>query len=98
MVGTAAIKEIDITTAKLKRMFVLTKYHGLGVGQALLDHAIKFARSNGYKEIVLNTHFVMKRAHRFYEKNGFIKTCEDEVKYSYKFIIDSGAAQNDGKN
>ncbi len=96
LIGTAAIREIDITTAKLKRMFVVTKYHGLGVGQALLDHAIKFAKSNGYKEIILNTHLVMKRAHHFYEKNSFIKTCEDEVKYSYKLIIDSGLGQNDG--
>ena len=74
-------------TAKLNRMFVLSNYHGKGVGQALFDHAIAFAKKQGYKEIILNTHFLMKRAHRFYEKNGFKQVRKEQDKYHYKMDL-----------
>ncbi len=77
VIGTVAIREMNTTTARLNRMFVLTEYHGQGIGQLLLDHAITFARSQNYKEVILNTHPFMKRAHRFYERNGFRRVSED---------------------
>lgn len=73
VIGTVAIKDMGDKTAKLKRMFVLVDHHGTGVGQKLLDHAVDFARSQGFKKIILNTHALMNRAHRFYEKNDFVK-------------------------
>lgn len=73
VIGTVGVKDMGDKTAKLKRMFVLVGHHGTGVGQKLLDHAIDFARSQGYKKIILNTHMLMKRAHKFYEKNNFVK-------------------------
>lgn len=87
VIGTVAIREIDNDTAKLHRMFVLTQYHGKGVGPALLQHAIDFARQQGYTEIILNTHHLMHRAHRFYEKHGFTKTGDTSDKFSYKLIL-----------
>lgn len=87
VIGTVAIREIDKNTAKLHRMFVLTEYHGQGVGPALLLHAISFARQQGYKEIILNTHHLMHRAHRFYEKHGFTRIGETSDKFSYKLTL-----------
>jgi N-acetylglutamate synthase-like GNAT family acetyltransferase len=88
VIGTVAIREIDSNVAKLNRMFVLMEYHGTGAGQTLLNKALDFARQQGYKEVILNTHLLMKRAHHFYEKNGFVKIREDDEEYHYKLILD----------
>ncbi|MEK7598017.1 MAG: GNAT family N-acetyltransferase [Patescibacteria group bacterium] len=73
VIGTVAIKDLGDKIARLKRMFVLIDYHGSGVGQKLLNHATNFAKNQGFIKIILNTHKVMKRAHKFYEKNNFIR-------------------------
>lgn len=84
VVGTVAIEEKDTDTAKLKRMFVLPEYHGKGVGQALFEIALGFARTNGYKKITLYTDRAMLRAHRFYERNGFQRVGEDAERFLYE--------------
>lgn len=86
VIGTIGVKDMGNKTAKLKRMFVLVDHHGTGVGQKLLDHAIDFARSQGYKKIILNTHTLMKRAHKFYEKNNFVKKDKKGDKF-YRYEI-----------
>lgn len=88
VIGTVAIRELNDKTAKLNRMFVLPDYQGSGVGQKLLNHALKFAKEQNYQEVILNTSIVMKRAHRFYEKNGFRLTSEDSEQLHYKLILD----------
>ena len=65
-------------------MFVLPEYQGVGIGQKLIDVAMKFVEDNGYKRVKLNTDKIMKRAHRFYEKNGFQKIGEDEERLFYE--------------
>lgn len=77
VIGMVAILEADKKIAKLKRMFVLPKYHGTGLGQLLLDTALKFTKEQGYSKIILDTHETMKRAQRFYEKNRFYKIKEE---------------------
>ncbi len=73
VIGTVAIKDLGQNVAKLKRMFVLVHYHGSGVGQKLLNHATDYAKGQGFIKLILNTHNLMKRAHRFYEKNDFVR-------------------------
>lgn len=73
VVGTVGIKDRGEHIAKLRRMFVQKEYRGTGLGQKLLDTALTFAKKAGYTKIKLNTHANMKRAHRFYEKNTFIR-------------------------
>lgn len=83
VVGTVAVRDMGNNIAKLKRMFVLVEYHGSGIGKELLDCALDFAKKQGFTKIILNTHLLMHRAHRFYEKNGFIQTDKTEEKFSY---------------
>ncbi|OIO12650.1 hypothetical protein COV53_04995 [Candidatus Gottesmanbacteria bacterium CG11_big_fil_rev_8_21_14_0_20_37_11] len=87
VIGMAAILEEDKETAKLKRMFVLPKYHGTGLGQKLFNTALKFAKEQGYSKIILDTHETMKRAQRFYEKNGFAKTQEENRMVFYELTL-----------
>lgn len=85
VIGTVAIRDMGEDMAKLNRMFVLAEFRGTGVGQFLFDHALKHARTQEFKKLVLNTHLLMSRAHRFYEKNGFVRVRQDEDKYYYEF-------------
>ena len=87
VVGTVAIRDLKNGHAKLNRMFVHTHYRGTGLGQKLLDTALEFSRAHGFKDIVLNTHLLMHRAHNFYEKNGFEKTHSDNEKHHYKLVF-----------
>lgn len=84
VVGTVAIRDMGNQTAKLNRMFVLIEYHGSGVGQKLFDHAINFAKKQGFTKMILNTHELMHRAHGFYEKNKFVKKGKKGDKYIYE--------------
>lgn len=83
LIGVVGIKEIG-GKAKLKRMFVLPKYHGSGVGQELLNYAINQAHEQGFTQMILNTNEHMTRAHHFYEKNGFVKTGQDGTQLHYE--------------
>lgn len=78
VIGTVAIKDMGNSTAKLKRMFILKEYYGSGLGVALLSTAINFAKEQGFNELILNSHVRMKRAHHFYEKNGFERMANTE--------------------
>ena len=83
VVGTVAIRDAGDQIALLNRMFVDTQRHGSGIGQRLFDHALQFARSHGYTDMILNTHEKMTRAHRFYEKNGFTQVRKIGDKFRY---------------
>jgi GNAT superfamily N-acetyltransferase len=84
VVGTVAIRDMGNQTAKLNRMFVLLEYHGSGIGQRLYEHAEKFAKEQGFRKIILNTHELMHRAHKFYERNKFVKISKNGEKYYYE--------------
>ncbi len=87
LVGTVAVRDLGNNVAKLNRMFVLVNYHGSGLGQELLNTALLHVRLYGFNKIVLNTHVLMHRAHRFYEKNGFIRKEQKENRYFYELIL-----------
>ena len=87
VIGTIAIENRAGDTAKLRRMFVLSEYQGKGIAQKLFKTAVQFARKKGYKEIELSTAHFMKRAHKFYEKQGFKKIGADEKEYFYKLTF-----------
>lgn len=88
VVGTVAIRDMGKGKAKLNRMFVKKQLRGTGLGQKLLNRALRYAKKQRFENILLNTHFLMKRAHRFYEKNGFKKTGKGEDKYYYSLALE----------
>lgn len=44
-----------------------------GIGTLLLNHVENFAKLNGFSLVALNSGLQRFDAHKFYEKNGFIK-------------------------
>ncbi len=59
---------------ELKRIYVLTAFHGKGVAQQLMDLLFSFAQEQQYEVIWLGVWEHNYRAQQFYAKYGFINS------------------------
>ena len=77
LVGVGALKRLDASHAELKSMHTAAIARGEGVGGALLEQLLAFARAAGYARVSLETgameSFVPARA--MYARAGFVE-CE----------------------
>ncbi len=73
-VGMARIllSESDSSRASLFSMWVMSSERGVGVGRALVDAAIKWAKSKGVSEITVHVTVGNDEAKRLYEAAGFV--------------------------
>jgi ribosomal protein S18 acetylase RimI-like enzyme len=56
---------------EMKRLFVLPRLHGKGVGRALVHELLNQARSAGYTKMQLETNIKQKAAQGLYRNIGF---------------------------
>lgn len=54
---------------------------GRGVGQALLDAVLEHARRRGWRRLTITTMTWMQRAHRMYERAGFVRRPDRDVRF-----------------
>ena len=71
MAGAVLVVDVGGETAQLRLLHVEPEARGLGIGRALVDECVAFARSAGYARIRLWTHSVLLSARRIYEAAGF---------------------------
>ena len=82
-IGFALLGPADIPGAaedgsdlELKRIYVLSRFHGGGPGKALMQHAIEQARARRARRVLLGVYRHNERAIQFYQKNGFAQIAE----------------------
>ncbi len=56
---------------ELRRIYLLHRYQGLGIGRALMQQAIDAAKDQGYQRLTLGVYGKNQEALRFYQKSGF---------------------------
>lgn len=69
--GCVAVRSWREETSEMKRLFVREQFRGGGCGALLAERAIVWARSAGYKRILLDTLPSMVTAQHLYERLGF---------------------------
>lgn len=100
VVGTISLLDIGNNQLALRKMFVNKEYRGATYKTAslLLDAAMKWAKEFTIKAVFLGTTPQFVAAHRFYEKNGFIRIGLDDLpenfpvlqvdKKFYKYVLE----------
>ena len=69
-------------TAKLRLLYVDPAARGVRLGARLVNECVQFARSAGYKKIMLWTQSILTAAHRIYEGAGF-RLVREEPHHSF---------------
>jgi GNAT superfamily N-acetyltransferase len=70
-VGCVFCVPYDERTAQLRILLVRPPARGRGLGGALVDTCLDFARTNGYQRVLLWTNDVLAAARRIYLERGF---------------------------
>lgn len=77
IIGTAAIINQG-TFFELSKMAISPDYHGLKIGQQLIDYCLNFAKKQQWKSITLYSHRKLAPAINLYKKVGFIEIPVEE--------------------
>jgi len=69
--GCVGGRLLDGERAEVKRLYVAPRGQGRGLGRALLRAVAEWAREQGARELVLDTHGALTAARRLYAAEGF---------------------------
>lgn len=76
LAGSIAIVKASETQAQLRWLLLDARLRGRGIGRALVQEAVTFARAQGYASIVLWTEDSLVTAASLYRQAGFTRTEE----------------------
>lgn len=88
VIGSVGIVDFGDNRVALKKMFVHADFRGkdLGVASALLNTVFKWCEQHSIQEIYLGTVDILKAAHRFYEKNGFVEISKNQLPECFPLV------------
>lgn len=87
VIGTIAAIDFDSKNLALRKMFVDSNYRGCGVGKKLLNSLVSWAGERKVKKICLGTIDKFTVAHKFYEKNGFLRVTNSDLPESFPIML-----------
>ena len=70
-VGIVAYRRLGRRICEMKRLYVLPRFRGTGLGRLLVEELVRDARSHGYRRMVLDTLPSMRPAQAVYGAMGF---------------------------
>ena len=88
LLGTARLPGAQAGDLELKRIYTLSRCHGLGVGAGLMRVAVDHARTADARRLLLGVYAGNARARAFYAKNGFAQIAERKFQVGDRFYDD----------
>jgi GNAT superfamily N-acetyltransferase len=88
VVGTVSLLDIGSNQSALRKMFVQKEFRGkaFNIAEGLLIKLLDWSQKNKINEIFLGTTDKFLAAHRFYEKNKFIKIPKENLPASFPIM------------
>jgi ribosomal protein S18 acetylase RimI-like enzyme len=74
-------------TVELHRLYLMERFQRRGIGRALIEKSLAFAREKGYRSLWLGTWAENVRAQKFYARLGFTKAGEFQYDYGSKIAV-----------
>lgn len=95
ILGCGGVHPLDENSCELRKLYFLPELRGYGVGSAMLDRLVKFARQAGFTRMELETASVLHAAIALYQARGFreISNHRDVPRCDRAFEIDLGDYQ-----
>jgi GNAT superfamily N-acetyltransferase len=87
-VGTIGYTRVALATCEIKRIYLDERVRGKGEGRRLVEMAIRNAREDGYRTMILQTRPEMSDALNLYEKLGFKKDATRSNDSVYFYSLD----------
>lgn len=90
IVGTFGLYKLNETSCEIRKMYLLPKARGNGLGKWMVRFLIEKARQLGYKKIELDTASVLLEAIELYKKMGFkeVKASNDSPRCDRAFEME----------
>jgi len=79
VVGCVGVDRVDETTAEIHRLYLDARLRGRGLGRALVEMALAWARERGLGRMVLWSDTRFTQSHRLYDRMGFARQGERTV-------------------
>lgn len=71
VIGTVALMKMEEGVFELTKMAVVPAAQGKNIGQKLMQHTLDFAKSRGWKKLIIYSNRKLENAIHIYKKYGF---------------------------